>query len=118
MSFQTKNMYICTGCGDCCRWPGYVKVTDSEIDNIADAIGMSSEAFIEKYTYLTEDRKSLSIIDNELGHCYFFDDEKSQCKIYDQRPSQCRNFPLKWNFENWEDKCPALKLKYRIKKST
>ena len=111
-----SEVYFCTGCGDCCRWPGYVKVTDQEVDKIADYTNTPIEEFIDKYTYLTDDRKSLSIIDNEKGHCHFFDDENNRCKIYEVRPKQCIGFPNKWAFDGWKEKCPAIKLKYKLNK--
>ena len=30
-----KEVFECTRCGTCCTWPGFVKLSDSEIDEIA-----------------------------------------------------------------------------------
>jgi Fe-S-cluster containining protein len=110
-----NNIYFCTGCGDCCRWPGHVKMKNDEADKIADHLNIPVEQFIESYTELTKDRKALTIIDNEKGQCTFFDDEANQCNIYQVRPKQCQGFPNKWNFDGWREQCPAIELKYKFK---
>ena len=98
--------FRCRRCGNCCRWPGHVHVTDREVDAIAAMLGMSPEDFIETYTRLTEDRRGLSLIENELGHCIFLENtEPATCRIDENKPQQCRDFPARWNFPGWEKEC-------------
>ena len=98
--------FQCRRCGNCCRWPGHVHVNDREIDAIAAMLGMTPELFIEKYTRLTEDRRGLSLIENEQGHCIFLENtEPASFRIDENKPQQCRDFPARWNFPGWEDEC-------------
>ena len=98
--------FQCRRCGNCCRWPGHVHVDDREIDAIAAMLGMTPELFIEKYTRLTEDRRGLSLIENEAGHCIFLENtDPASCRIDENKPRQCRDFPARWNFPGWEDEC-------------
>jgi Fe-S-cluster containining protein len=95
--------FKCLKCGTCCKWPGYVRLSHDDIDNIAIFLNMTVNEFIEKYTFLTRDRRSLSLIENEDGYCIFLTDEG--CKINPVKPQQCIDFPHKWRFEGWDDLC-------------
>ena len=114
-SSDTK-IYFCNGCGDCCRWSGHVHVNEKEITAIAGYLNMPESEFIDQYTEITQNRKGLSIIDNEKGHCYFFDDEANACGVYPVRPKQCKTFPNDWTVKDLESICPALPLKYKLKR--
>ena len=102
MKLQIDN-FKCTQCGTCCRWPGYVRLTGKEVDAIAEFIDMDVNKFIDTYTYLTHDRHNLSLIEAEGGSCIFLTDEG--CAINEVKPQQCIDFPFKWNFKGWENKC-------------
>ncbi len=95
--------FKCTQCGTCCKWPGHVKVSEDEIEAICVLLKMEFCEFVEKYTELTRDRRSLTIIENEDGHCIFLSDKG--CEINDAKPEQCSSFPFTWNFPGWETKC-------------
>jgi Fe-S-cluster containining protein len=108
--------FECQRCGACCLWSGYVRLFNSEVDEIATFLGMSSEAFIETYTRLTSDRTGLSLVENEDGSCPFYDKDKNLCEINDVKPIQCQNFPMVWNFKGWENEC-AWGIKSRKNKN-
>ena len=108
--------HMCTGCGDCCRWEGYVHVNDKEIDAIADYLNMDLQEFIGKYTELTKNRSGLTLIEKPNGHCIFFNNDSNSCAIYPVRPKQCVGFPNTWTIDDLEEKCPAIAFKYKIKK--
>ena len=108
-------VYICTRCGNCCRWPGDVRLTDSDIEQIADYLGMSRAEIIDRYMELTSDRTGLTLTEKPDGSCIFLEDQNT-CSINDAKPLQCRLFPNGWNFEGFEDECPAIKLNVRIKR--
>ena len=38
-----KEEFKCLRCGNCCRWPGYVRVNNREIDAIAAFLGISPD---------------------------------------------------------------------------
>jgi len=39
--------FACMGCGDCCRWPGHVLLTDADIVRLAAALRLDERAFVE-----------------------------------------------------------------------
>ncbi|WP_294503615.1 YkgJ family cysteine cluster protein [uncultured Victivallis sp.] len=103
--------FECIRCGNCCRWPGCVKVSDSEIDAIAAFLGLEVPAFIERYTALMPDRQGLTLIEKPDGSCVFLEEEAgvSRCRIHPVKPGQCGTFPRKWNFPGWEAECAGAK---------
>jgi Fe-S-cluster containining protein len=98
-----KRSFKCLRCGTCCRWPGHVLLTDQDITRIAEAIGLSEDAFIEKYTELAANRRQLTLKDIDGHDCIFL--KNDGCEIYAARPDQCRNFPYTWQVSSG---CPAL----------
>jgi uncharacterized protein len=70
--------YVCQRCNACCKWPGDVRIEDSDVVAISAFLGMSEADFIEKYTRLRV------------------------------KPAQCAGFPNTWNFPGWHDVCKAL----------
>lgn len=83
--------FECTQCGQCCTGaPGYVWVTESEIDEMADFLNISRENFIKSYVRKIQNRFSL-IEDPTTYDCIFLKDNK--CSLYSARPIQCRTFP-------------------------
>ena len=51
--------YLCQRCTSCCRWPGFVRVTEEEVRTIADHLDMEEGRFIQDYTRLRPNRLSL-----------------------------------------------------------
>jgi Fe-S-cluster containining protein len=109
-----RDVYVCTRCGNCCKWPGQVKLTDDDLANMAEHLGISVDEAIDQYTRLRQDRNGLALADNAAGACVFFE-EPDVCKIHDARPEQCRRFPTHWNFPGFEAECEAIKLRLSIK---
>jgi Fe-S-cluster containining protein len=95
--------FECTGCGDCCRWSGSVLLTAGDINRMADALGLSEQAFIDRHTRLAPNRTQLALIDNPDESCSFL--EGDRCSVYEARPEQCRSFPYVWSVS---EGCPAL----------
>ncbi|MCB1229247.1 MAG: YkgJ family cysteine cluster protein [Verrucomicrobiae bacterium] len=98
--------YVCQRCGNCCRWPGEVPVSDQEIRDIALFLGIPETIFIEQYTQLRLNRAGLTLIDQPDGACIFLED--NACTINPVKPDQCRGFPNRWNFAGWRDLCEAI----------
>jgi uncharacterized protein len=113
---RSKTIHVCTGCGNCCRWPGYVHVTESEVDRIAAQLDMPLDNFLEKHTRLTDDRRGLSLNERPDGSCEFLTADNA-CTIDSVKPQQCRDFPNHWTFDNWQAECPAVPLKLRHSKA-
>jgi hypothetical protein len=61
-------------------------------------LGLSSDEFLKKYTYVHIDENSshpfavLKMLDDQDGRCPFVTDEG--CSIYDDRPANCRYYPV------------------------
>jgi Fe-S-cluster containining protein len=98
--------YHCQRCTACCRWPGFVKVTESEIGAIARHVGLDEHDFIQRFTRLRPNRDGLALIDKPNGECHFLDG--NDCSLQPVKPQQCRDFPNTWNFPGWREVCEAV----------
>lgn len=110
--YQDGLRFGCTQCGHCCTGaPGYVWVTDEEVEGIARHRGESPIETLALFTRIVGRRRSLT--ERESGDCVFYD-RKQGCTIYSVRPRQCRTWPF-WESniatkETWErtcDVCPG-----------
>lgn len=101
-------MYLCQRCTNCCRWPGFVKITEADITSISDFLGISEETFIAEFTRLRPNRDGLALTDQDDGACVFLDGR--DCRIQPVKPRQCREFPNGWNFPGWRDVCEAIEI--------
>jgi len=103
--------YLCQRCTACCRWPGFVQVSEKEIVVIAAFLNIEESRFIQEYTRLRPDRQGLALLDQEDGACMFLDGK--DCSIQPVKPQQCREFPNGWNFPGWRDVCEAIEVPVR-----
>lgn len=99
--------YVCQRCGNCCRWPGFVRLGRGEAARIAAFLGMDEAAFAEEWTELLPDRSALGLKSREDGSCVFLDG-KNVCRIQPVKPLQCRGFPNAWRFPGWRRVCEAV----------
>jgi len=110
MSLDKSNVtYLCQRCGNCCRWPGDVMVTDAEITAIAAHLGMDEDEFIQRFTRLSANRMHLSLAESVDGSCVFLEG-KNECRIQPVKPQQCRGFPNRWRFDGWREICEAIEV--------
>ena len=100
--------YQCQRCTNCCRWPGEVKLLDSDIAKIAAFLGLSEWEFVQRYTTLQASRRGLTLTEQEDGACVFL--KGRDCAIQPVKPEQCRGFPNKWNFPGWRAVCEAVEV--------
>ncbi len=100
----------CVRCGACCRWRGYVRLGEGEADAIAALLRLSTEEFVARFTRLTDDRRGLSLIENDDGSCVFLDGP-NECRIQSAKPAQCVGFPNTWNFPGFEKRCRSTTAK-------
>ncbi len=98
--------YECQRCTACCRWPGQVKVGESEIQTMAELLGMDAWSFVQEYTRLRPQRDGLALLDKPNGECIFL--EGRDCRVQAAKPLQCRGFPNTWNFPGWRSVCEAV----------
>lgn len=84
--------FKCTQCGKCCSGsPGYVWLTEKDIEMLCNHLKMDRATFLKKYTRLVNNRLSLTEIGSHYD-CVFF--KNKQCTVYGARPKQCRQFPF------------------------
>ena len=100
--------HTCHRCGACCRWEGDVCLTQSDVQAISAYLHMTEEQFINTYCRLQRNRQGLSLVDTEDGACCMLLRDNT-CAIQPVKPQQCRDFPLRWNFPGWEQRCPAAR---------
>lgn len=100
--------YVCTRCGACCRWEGDVCIEEDEISTIAQFLNMDEQTFIDECCRLRANRRGLSIRDAEDGACMMLTEDG--CRINPVKPRQCRDFPNKWNFPGWRQRCQAREV--------
>ena len=98
--------YLCQRCGNCCRWPGFVKVTDEEIAKLAHFLDTTEHDFIQRYTRLRPERDGLALVDKPNGECVFL--RGIECSVQPVKPRQCVHFPNLWNFPGWRESCEAV----------
>ena len=104
----TPDRYACQRCTNCCRWPGFVKLTDSDISAISNFLGLSEIDFIQEFTRLRPRRDGLALTDQPDGACIFL--EGRDCRIQPVKPIQCSGFPNEWNFTGWREVCEAIEI--------
>jgi Fe-S-cluster containining protein len=98
--------YICQRCTNCCRWPGFVRLTNEDITRIATYLKQSEFRFIQTYTRLRPHRDGLALHDRGDGSCVFLDGQS--CAIHPVKPAQCVGFPNEWRFPGWRSVCAAI----------
>ena len=101
--------FTCQQCGNCCTGgPGYVWISNEEIERLAEFLKLSQTETIEKYCRRINGRLSLKEVRRgALYDCVFLTEEKVEssngdrvvhtrrgCSIYSVRPLQCRTWPF------------------------
>ncbi len=93
----------CARCGNCCRWPGFVRILPEEVETIARFLDLTPGAFTDRYTRLNPSRTGLNLTETGDGACVFLDG--NACRIHPVKPRQCRDFPTVWSREEVEFPC-------------
>jgi uncharacterized protein len=78
------------GCTSCCEQQGFVYLTESDLDRIADYVGMTVPEFEKRFVYRTKNLRRLRV--PRLQQCHFLRD--GGCSIHAVKPVQCRLFPF------------------------
>ena len=109
------NPSACATCqGRCCTGEsGYIYVTKTEIENIANFLDLSVEDFIKDYLFKKGYKYSIKEFKfGESYECVFYNRELNGCNIYDVRPKQCKTFPF-WDYfktrvDDVKKECPGI----------
>ena len=105
--------FVCKRCGACCQGESTVSLTEEDVLNIANYLGLSVENFLKEYTIKKgENRLEMRVVNN---HCIFFDEKENLCLIHPVKPKTCKEWPFPraiWeneeNFNIIKESCPAL----------
>ncbi len=108
VSAPSTDEHHCRRCGACCRWEGDVCLTQADVQAISAYLHVTEEDFINTCCRLQRNRQGLSLIDANDGACCMLREDNT-CSIQSVKPQQCRDFPQRWNFPGWEQRCPAAK---------
>jgi Fe-S-cluster containining protein len=87
----------CTGCGACCRRPGYVWLSAPDLTRLAGHLGLPIDEFRRRYTrtVIIDGQDEPGVCLTKAAHgCIFLDDATNACKVHAARPTQCRIFPF------------------------
>ncbi len=101
--------YECQRCGNCCRWPGAVRLQGDEADRIAAFLQLPPEVFVSRHTDLMPDRSALTLKSRPDGSCIFLQGV-NHCAIQAIKPLQCAGFPNAWRFPGWREVCEAREI--------
>ena len=116
MFYDNGLRFQCQMCRYCCSSePGYVYLSEKEIEEEAAYLGLPREEFIKKYCrYVDCGEYSLVSLQETADYDCIFLTEKG-CGIYQVRPYQCRQYPFwksimssKEAWENEKNYCPGI----------
>ena len=108
--------FECTQCSFCCTGsPGYVWLSDADIDALCAFLGMDFQEFAKTFCGYVEVEGGFALSLREKAHydCIFL--EAGNCSVYTARPIQCRSYPF-WeeildSEKNWKEEaayCPGI----------
>ena len=106
--------FRCTRCGNCCTGAsGSVRVSEDEIEALADHLELPANTFRERYTRRLRGG-DISLTEKPSRDCVFYA-RAHGCTVHPVRPRQCRTWPF-WNSlvhsrESWEEEsrsCPGM----------
>lgn len=108
---ESRAVFDCRQCGDCCRGYGGTFVTRPDIEAIASFLGIDPD-FCQK-TYCRPSGNKLLLTQKKDGYCIFWD---RLCTIHPVKPRMCRQWPfiesvLK-DIANWRamaSMCPGIR---------
>jgi Fe-S-cluster containining protein len=93
--FYEKGLqFECLKCGKCCTgFPGYVYLSEADVEGLARFLHLENGIFMKKYTRLVHvfNEPRLSLVEKPRYDCIFWDGE---CTVYPIRPHQCRTYPF------------------------
>ena len=100
--------FTCTQCGACCSGePGHVWVEQSEIDAMANVMGLEVDVF--EHRFVRQVGADRSLVEYPDGDCILLDPKTRHCTVYEARPIQCRTWPF-WDSNlkrkrDWKETC-------------
>jgi Fe-S-cluster containining protein len=90
LATEIQQQIDCTTCANCCR-SAVVSVDESDIEVIAQYLGVEAEQAMRLYTIADSDSPARRVLQTTPDGCIFLDG--NLCLIYEARPKACRDFP-------------------------
>jgi len=87
--------FECKRCSKCCRHtPGYVFLSEADIDTLAGALGLTRQLVLSRYCRRVRFGPvgRISLKEKPNVDCILWED--GGCSVYDARPLQCKSFPF------------------------
>jgi Fe-S-cluster containining protein len=117
MRFYAEGLrFTCQRCSKCCRFePGYVFLSEQDLDAFCEGLGLGKSVFIERYCREVpiSGNRRLSLKEKPNLDCVFW--EGGGCAAYSYRPLQCRSYPFWYSAlvsrQSWDalkDSCPGI----------
>ena len=110
---EILSRFKCQKSGNCCKAGGYVYLTSTELETMAEGVNLTVEAFREQYV-VTQNGWDLIATPTHRPRCFL--DENDRCTVYASRPAACRSYPDWPELWNSEDvllsecqTCPGLR---------
>ena len=98
--------FQCVRCGVCCRWEGYVYITEDDIKRMAKHLSLSEFEFVNTYAEMVN-RPRLTLKMKTNNEYIFLKD--NDCAMHEARPCQCESFPSTWKVKDLERFCNGQK---------
>ena len=114
--------FTCQTSGNCCKCPGVVYVTSTDIQGMATCLSLSEFDFRQRYVIK---QNGWDVISTTTHRPNCFLDEQNRCQVYEHRPKACRTYP-NWDII-WESEaslkkecelCPGLNSAVNLAKKT
>lgn len=87
--------FSCKRCSACCRHdPGFVHISEQDLEKLCKWSSMSRDAFIQKYCRWvdrTDGYEYLCLLEKNNFDCILWD---NGCIAYESRPFQCSSYPF------------------------
>ncbi len=86
---DSREIFVCQQCGQCCNGYGGTYVTEDDIQKISSFIHTDNATFIRDYCRISGGKPLLAQAEN--GFCIFFN---HNCTIHPVKPRMCRAWPF------------------------
>ncbi len=117
--------FSCKQCSGCCRHdPGFVYLSQIDLENLCTSLKLSESDFIQNYCRVVpyyDGTEVLCLQEKSNYDCIFWNEG---CEVYTARPIQCSTYPF-WTFllkskATWDAEsasCPGINSGKLLKKS-
>ncbi|MBF0225864.1 MAG: YkgJ family cysteine cluster protein [Desulfobacterales bacterium] len=118
-NLKPQDIFQCKQCGECCKGYGGTFISQNDIDNISNYIGVNRDVFIKNYCAFSG--KKSFLIQGKNEYCIFWNNKI--CGIHPVKPKMCKSWPFIKSVlidnKNWDimaSCCPGMRtdISYKI----